>query len=225
MLGPVLVLMALAVAAHLAAARWPDWQARLANLGPWAPAIYLALWLLAVPCGFPAAGLGLAAGFMFGIIAGLAGATGGLLVSGLLMFVMGRRWLRPRVARLTAAQPRLARLEREAAAGGLGLHLVTRLSPLNHALTSYTLAAGGAPLRTYVLGMTGALPGLWAYVWLGAAAARGARGSDAPGSLKLVVVVVGGVGLLGLGYVLARLARRAWRPDTRDDDTGTDHRD
>ncbi len=225
LLGPALVLTALAAAAHLANSRWPDWPARLAALGPWRPAIYVALWLLAVPCGFPAAGLGLTSGFLFGTVGGAAGATGGLLVSGLVMFGLGRRWLRPRVARLTAAQPRLARLEREAAAGGLGLHLVARLSPLNYALTSYTLAAGGAPLRTYAAGLAGALPGLWAYVWLGAAAARGARGSDAPGSLKLVLLIVGGLGLLGLGYVLARLARRAWQPGSGIDDKGGDRLD
>ncbi|MBK6732586.1 MAG: VTT domain-containing protein [bacterium] len=179
LLGPVLVLTALAAAAHLANSRWPDWPARLAALGPWRPAIYVALWLLAVPCGFPAAGLGLTSGFLFGTVGGAAGATGGLLVSGLLMFGLGRRWLRPRVARLTAAQPRLARLEREAAAGGLGLHLVARLSPLNYALTSYTLAAGGAPLRTYAAGLAGALPEA-----LGLRVAGGGCGARGPGKRR-----------------------------------------
>lgn len=205
LIGPLVLLTVLAILAHLLAGRREAWQGALARLGVWTPAPYILLWLVLVPCGLPAAALGLSAGFLFGAVAGSAWAALGLLSSGLAMHALGRRWLRPRVAPLTAAHPRLARLERAAATGGVRFHLLARLSPLNYALVSYTLAAGGAPLRPYLAGLAGGLPGLVAYVWLGAAAAEGARGGvSAGGAARLVVTALGGVSLLGLALWLAR---------------------
>lgn len=205
LVGPLALLTAVAVLAHLLADRREAWQVALKQLGAWTPVPYLLLWLVLVPCGLPAAALGLSAGFLFGAVSGSAWAALGLLCSGLAMHALGRRWLRPRVAPLTAAHPRLARLERAAATGGVRFHLLARLSPLNYALVSYTLAAGGAPLRPYLAGLAGGLPGLVAYVWLGAAAAEGARGgTDSGGAARLMVTALGGVSLLGLALWLAR---------------------
>jgi len=208
---PAITLLVLAGAAHVAASHWESWQPRLAAVGAAAPALYLLLWLVVVPCGFPTAGLGFSAGFLFGPWAGTSWAIVGLLLSGVFMHLLGRRWLRPRVARLVATRPRLAPLERAAAQGGVRLHLLARLSPLNYAMVCYTLAAGGARLRTYLLGLPGAMPGLVAYVWLGAAAARGVRVQDGAEWVRLTVPLVGGLSLLVLAVVLARFARRTWR--------------
>jgi uncharacterized membrane protein YdjX (TVP38/TMEM64 family) len=89
------------------------------------------------------------------------------------------------------------------------LHLLARLSPLNYALVCYTLAAGGARWRTYALGLPAALPGLIAYVWLGAAAARGRRVPDSAEWVRLVAPLLGGISLLVLTVVVTRYARRA----------------
>lgn len=204
--APVLALTALAAAAHVLASHREDWQLWLAGLGPWTPVPYLLLWLLAVPAGLPAAALGLTAGFLFGPLAGSGWAILGLGASGVLMHALGRRWLRPRVERLTAGRPKLARLQAAAAEGSALWHVLARLSPLNYALLSYTLAAGGAPLRPYACGMAGALPGLLAYVWLGAAAREGAAGGG--DVVRLILIAGGGCGLLGLGWWLARAGRR-----------------
>lgn len=208
LLPPLLALAVLAGLAHLGAARWVDWRERLAALGPAAPVAYLALWVLLVPCGLPAAALGLTAGFVFGLGAGAAWATAGLLASGLLMHEMGRRWLQPRAARAAAGNTGLSRLLAAAATGGVRLNLLARLSPLNYALVSYTLAAGGAPWRPYTAGLGGALPGLMVYVWLGAAAAAGVQG---PVTVRRGVL---GFSALALVLLVALLARRLGRgPD------------
>lgn len=199
---PFLALAVLAALAHAGAARWEDWRQHLAALGPWAPTAYLALWGLLAPCGFPAAALGLAAGFVFGPLVGCAWASAGLGLSGLLMYGLGRRWLRPRVERAARGRPRFERLLAQAATGGVRLHFLARLSPLNYALMSYTLAAGGAPWRPYLWGLTGGLPGLAVYVWLGAAAAAGSGG---PVTARRAVV---GFGVLALVLLTAWLARR-----------------
>lgn len=220
LLLPVVALLVLATAAHLAASRWESWPSRLAALGPAAPALYLLLWLIFVPCGLPAATLGLTAGFLFGAGSGSLWAGAGLVLSGVLMHALGRRWLRPRVVRLVATRPRLARLERAAAAGGVRWHLLARLSPLNYAVVCYTLAAGGARLRTYLWGLPGALPGLIAYVWLGAAAARGGAVQDSAGWAPLVAPLLGGLSLLVVVAVLARFARQTWRARNDESDRG-----
>lgn len=210
LVGPVAALTLLAAAAHLVATRRADWQPWLAGLGPWTPVLYVVLWLVLVPAGLPAAALALAAGVLFGPYAGSGLAALGLVLAGALMHTLGVRWLRPRVARLTATQPRLARLEAAAACGGIRMHVLARLSPLNYALVSYTLAAGGAPLRPYLAGLLGALPGLVAYVWLGAAAERSAAGGA--GLARGVVALCGSLGLLVLAGWLARVVRRTERP-------------
>jgi len=221
LLLPAMSLLALATAAHLAASRWESWQSPLVALGPAAPALYLLLWLILVPCGLPAAALGLTAGFLFGPWPGAVWACGGLVLSGLFMYALGRRWLRPRVNGLVAAWPRLAPLERAAATGGVRLHLLARLSPLNYAVVCYTLAAGGARWKPYLLGLPGAMPGLIAYVWLGTAAARGVRVQDGADWARLVVPLLGGLSLMVLAVVLARFARRTSRGS--DEDSGRGH--
>ncbi len=216
LLGPAALLAVLAVAARVAAPRWEAWQGQLAALGPLAPAAYLALWLVLVPCGFPAAALGLLAGAVFGPWLGSAWAVAGLVGSGLAMHALGRRWLRPRVARLVAGSSRLRALDRAAARGGVRLHLLARLSPLNYAFVSYTLAGGGAPLRAYAPGLLGGMPGLVAYVWLGSAAGSGLRAQGAGGPVRLVALVVGGASLLLLGVLAARALRRETETFGRD---------
>lgn len=161
-----------------------------------------------MPAGLPAAALALAAGFLFGPVAGAGWAGLGLVASGVEMHVLGRRWLAPRVARLVAGRPPLAALRDAAAAGGARWHALARLSPLNYALVSYALAAGGAPVRPYLLGLAGALPGLVAYVWLGAMARTGATGG---GAVRGLVAAAGACGLLGLAWWLARILRRGRR--------------
>lgn len=206
---PALLLAAVAIAVRLAGPQWQGWQDRLEALGPAAPVAYLLLWFVLVTCGFPAAVLGLVAGAVFGPWQGGALAVAGLYASGLLMHALGRRWLRPRVAGLVAGHARLAALDRAAASGGVRLHLLARLSPLNYALVSYTLAAGGAPWRAYVPGLAGGVPGLLAYVWLGSAADSGLRGQDGGGTMRLVVLVVGAASLLVLGVLVGRALQRA----------------
>lgn len=216
LVGPALLLATLAVAARLAAPHWQAWQDRLEDLGPAAPAAYLVLWLALVTCGFPAAALGLVAGAVFGPWRGGGLAVAGLFASGFLMHTLGRRWLRPRVAGMVAGHARLAALDRASAAGGVRLHLLARLSPLNYALVSYTLAAGGAPLRAYLPGLAGGVPGLLAYVWLGSAADSGLRGPGGGGTMRLVVLVVGAASLLLLGVLVGRALHRATGAPERD---------
>ncbi|MBM4129417.1 hypothetical protein FJ250_00085 [bacterium] len=207
--APVIVLTALAAAAQLLASCREQWQPWLGGLGAWTPVLYQAMWLLLVPAGLPAAALGLAGGFVFGFAAGSGWAAIGLAGSGLLMHRLGRRWFRRRVERVVAGRSRLVQLQAAAAGGGAWWHVAARLSPLNYALVSYTLAAGGAPLRPYAWGLAGALPGLLVYVWLGAAAAAGTAATD--GAARGVLIAAGVCGLVGLGCWLARALRRGRR--------------
>ena len=198
----------LAAGAHLLARHREAWQPWLAGLGPWTPVPYVVLWLVAVPAGLPAAALALTAGLLFGPVAGAGWASLGLVASGLVMHWLGRRWLGPRVERLVAGRAPLERLRGAAAGSGARWHMLARLSPLNYALVSYTLAAGGAPMRPYLLGLAGALPGRVAYVWMGALARSGGSGD---GQVRAVVVGAGACGLLGLAWWLARTLRTGRR--------------
>jgi uncharacterized membrane protein YdjX (TVP38/TMEM64 family) len=65
------------------------------------------------------------------------------------------------------------------------------------------------------------MPGLVAYVWLGAATARGLRVEEGAEWARLMAPLLGGLSLLALAVVLARFARRTWRGS--DEDSGRGH--
>jgi uncharacterized membrane protein YdjX (TVP38/TMEM64 family) len=120
-------------------------RALLAGLGPAAPALALAAWVLLVPALFPGTVLATACGLAFGALGGAALALGGAVAGGLAAFALARTARRGTAERLVERSARLARvhglLDRRGfsavLAAGLmpgvpagGLHYVAGLSPV-----------------------------------------------------------------------------------------------
>lgn len=192
-------------------ARWlPRLEQGIADLGPWGPLALIAAIVLLTPLLVPDSIFGIAAGVIYGLVAGTAWYFLGVYLMCLAVQFVSRRWLRARVLRLLEPRPRLRAAVRAAPQGGARFTFLVRLVPINQALLSYALGAADVPLRFAVIGNIGMLTHMLPTVYFGAAAAhlthmagRGHRDWETEGVLLL----------LGLGvcvFLTLQVTRRAW---------------
>jgi uncharacterized membrane protein YdjX (TVP38/TMEM64 family) len=127
-------LAALALAATVAAAvLLPHSPAGLRELvlavGPAAPVVALAAWILLTPALFPGTVLAAAGGLAFGAVGGAALAFGGALAGALTAFALARTAARGAAGRLVARSTRLARIDALLERRGFAAILAARLTP------------------------------------------------------------------------------------------------
>ena len=215
--GPVprrlIGLLAVAVPAFVAAAvllpHSPEGlRAVLVGLGPLAPAIALAAWVVLVPVMFPGTLLAAAGGLAFGTVVGIVLAVTGAVLGGLAAFGLGRTGARGTVERFVAGRPRLASLHGLLERRGFAAILAARLMPGVPA-GGLHYAAGVSPVRTRAFAGAigiGALLRTVPYVVLG----------QGIGSGSLVTMLVAGgsivVGGLAAAVLFSRLRRAAALP-------------
>lgn len=197
--GPAFMLLAIVVLGRLVGSQWPQWEAAIAESGQTGHALFVGSFVLLTVLCFPVSVLGFSAGAMFGPLQGLLLIFPGGLVAGVLMFLLARWVLRSRIQALVCSRPRLAALDRLARRQAYKLNLLTRLSPFNYGLASYTLASGSTTFRAYLVGLLATLPSMIAHVTLGHLAAGrqpGDSGGIVTGPLRWVLL---GLGILFLG--------------------------
>ncbi len=143
-------------------------RARVDDVGPWGPGLYLAIYtsLSVIPC--PKALVTAAGGALFGLWAGAALALTGALFGAMICFGAGRLLGREAVDRLIRG--RLARVDELLGDHGLAAVLVVRLVPLvPFTAINYASGLSGVRFRHFVLGSAlGMVPGSLAYAALGA---------------------------------------------------------
>jgi uncharacterized membrane protein YdjX (TVP38/TMEM64 family) len=147
----LLCLVTVALAAVVAAAvLLPHSPAGLRELlvavGPAAPAIALAAWILLTPALFPGSVLAAAGGLAFGALGGATLAFGGALAGGLAAFALARTGARGPAERLIARSPKLASIDSLLERRGFAAILGARLMPGVPA-TGLHYAAGVSQVR------------------------------------------------------------------------------
>ena len=158
----------------------------------------------------PASVLGVAAGALFGVVAGFAAAAAGTLIGAVAAFGLTRSLARPLIARLVRRRPGLLRLDGVLASDRWKLVCLLRISPvMPFAVTSYALGLSAVRFRAYLLGTLAALPPLLAYVLLGRLVGFGALHPAAGGALRWAALAFGGGASLLLAWYVLRLLRRA----------------
>lgn len=210
--GPVVILVLLVVAGRYAGRYWPDIEAAVGELGFAGYLLFVAAWVLfAVAC-FPVSVLGVSAGALFGPWLGMALVFPAGLVGGSVMFWLGRGLLRGKIRRMIATRPKFAAVDRMAGEQSLKLNLLTRLSPLNFGLASYTLAAGATTFRAFFWGIFAILPSSMAQVWFGSVAREAARSTEEGGLAmgRLALLAGGAVFFIALTWVVGRMVKQAW---------------
>lgn len=118
----------------------------ITSVGPAAPVIALAAWIVLTPALFPGTVLAAASGLAFGMVGGAALAFGGAVAGGLAAFALARTGAGGLVRRMVAGKPRLARVHALLERRGFAATLAARLMPGVPATGLYYVA-GASPVR------------------------------------------------------------------------------
>lgn len=169
--------------------------------------VYIAVSL--VPGG-PAALMTLAAGAVFGFLAGTVVVSVASTTAATLAFLLARTLLKERADRMAARSPTFAGLNRAIESRGMRTVALVRLSPV-FPFTIVNYLFGLTPVRpvAYVLGSWVAmLPGSAAYVYFGSALSDAASGASPV--QKITRLVLGAAAVVAT-VLIARFAARAIR--------------
>lgn len=204
----VLIAIILAFRA-LPLAQWFEaFQAWVREAGPLGYVAYILLYALACVLVLPASALSLAAGAIFGFVAGtlvnLAGATIGATAA----FVLARTAMRERVARLVADNAKFRALDRAFTKEGTRVMWLARLSGFPpFTWVNYAFGLTGVPLWPYVVTtLFGIIPGTIAFTWAGAAGAAALSGEG-----NRIMLIATAIGAIAVSAYVARIALRAIR--------------
>jgi uncharacterized membrane protein YdjX (TVP38/TMEM64 family) len=195
-----------------------DWLApvvlKLQDLGPWAPLLFVLLYVGAAVVLAPAFFLTLAAGAMFGVWRGsalvfLAASLGASAVYALAHPLAASGWM----ARVTR-DPRVAAVRNAVVGEGVWVMFLLRLSPLvPYNVLNYALALSGVRYSHFVIALFGMIPAIVMYTYygkvVGDVAALAAGVSPPRGPEYYILVVVGLVAVIASATMVARAARRA----------------
>jgi uncharacterized membrane protein YdjX (TVP38/TMEM64 family) len=181
----------------------------IARLGPWGPALFVLVYVLATVLLIPGSALTLGAGAVFGVgwgslyvsIASTLGAT--------VAFLVGRYLARDWVAKKIEGNANFAAIDRAVADEGWKIVGLTRLSPVfPFTLLNYAFGLTRVKLSDYInASWIGMMPGTVMYVYLGSLARVGAAG-DKKSPAELALYGVGLVATLATTVFITRLARR-----------------
>jgi uncharacterized membrane protein YdjX (TVP38/TMEM64 family) len=191
---------------------------QLQALGPWGPAIFVAVYVAAAVLLVPCLILTLGAGAVFGVVTGVIAVSIGATLGATAAFLVGRHLARDAVARRLAAYPAFAAVDAAVARDGWKIVGLTRLSPVfPFVLLNYAFGLTRVPLRPYVLASwIGMMPAVVTFVYVGSVAGDLAG----LGAGRARTPVEWGYSLVGLAATVAvtvhvtRLARRELRRRT-----------
>src|SRR5437867_7945227 len=184
-----------------------DW---IGKLGPWAPVIFVGIYIVATVFFIPGSVLTLGAGAVFGVGLGSVCVSISATLGATAAFLVGRYLARDAIARKIEKNEKFAAIDRAVADDGWKIVLFTRLSPVfPFTLLNYAFGLTRVKLSHYVLASwLGMIPGTLMYVYLGSLVNVGAgHRQRTTGEWFLY-----GVGLLATVTVtvfVTRLARRA----------------
>lgn len=195
-----------------------DWLApavlSLKNLGPWAPVLFVLLYIAAALTLAPAFFLTVAAGAMFGVVTGtllvfVAASLGASAVYVVAHPLAQSRWL-SRVTR----DPRVSAVREALTGEGAWVMFLLRLSPLvPYNALNYALALSGVRYVDYALALVGMLPAIVMYTYygkiVGDVAALAAGVAPPRGPEYYVMLTVGLIAVVLSTMMITRAARRA----------------
>jgi uncharacterized membrane protein YdjX (TVP38/TMEM64 family) len=184
-----------------------DWVGRL---GPWGPAIFIAIYVAATVLLIPGSVLTLGAGAVFGLFRGTLIVSVASTLAATAAFLIGRYLARAAVARKIEGNERLAAVDRAVAAEGWKVVFLTRLSPVfPFTLLNYAFGLTQVKLFHYVLASwIGMLPGTVMYVYLGSLA-QAASGERRRSTGEWILYGVGLLATIGVTIFVTRIARQA----------------
>ncbi|OFW00382.1 MAG: hypothetical protein A3I61_04560, partial [Acidobacteria bacterium RIFCSPLOWO2_02_FULL_68_18] len=187
---------------------------RLTDLGPWAPVLFVLIYIVAALTLAPAFFLTVAAGAMFGVWRGsvivfVAASLGASAVYGLVSPFSRSRWMGRITGNRHVAAARAAIVD-----NGLWMMFLLRLSPLvPYTPLNYALALSGVRYVDFLTALVGMIPAIVMYTYygkvVGDVAALAAGVSPPRGPEYYVLLVTGLVAIVVSTTMITRAARRA----------------
>jgi uncharacterized membrane protein YdjX (TVP38/TMEM64 family) len=173
--------------------------------------LYAAVYAVCCVLFVPASVLTLGAGAIYGLGTGTAVVLVGAILGATLSFLLARTVLRKRIEGMTKGNAKFQALDRAIAKEGAKIVFLVRLAPVfPFTYINYAFGLTGVRTLPYVVAsFFGMIPGTFAYVYLGSAAA-GAASGDA-NTTKKIVQIVGAVIALVVTIFVARVATKAIR--------------
>jgi uncharacterized membrane protein YdjX (TVP38/TMEM64 family) len=179
----------------------------LETLGPWAPVIFVLIYVASCVVAIPASFLTLMAGVAFGVLTGSIVVAIGATLGATAAFLVGRYAVRDWVRRKVGDRPAFVAIDRAVAEDGWKIVFLTRLAPVfPFFLMNYGYSLTRVSLRQYIPATAiGILPGTILFVYAGSLAQPGTKGAS------LMDWVTRGFFLVTAIIALACLARIAKR--------------
>ncbi|MFN0110536.1 MAG: TVP38/TMEM64 family protein [Blastocatellia bacterium] len=191
-----------------------DWLAQLQSLikslGGFAPVAYVLVYVATTVLMIPGSVLTIGAGGLFGLWVGFAVVVAGANIGALCAFLLARTFLRERVARWAAGNPKFAAIDKAIGREGFKMVLLLRLSPVfPFSLLNYLLGLTTVKTGEYVLAnLIGMLPATFMIVYI-AATARDALSADGLGAWQIALRIVGLLATIAVVVIVTRIARKA----------------
>jgi uncharacterized membrane protein YdjX (TVP38/TMEM64 family) len=187
----------------------------LAELGPWAPVLFVVAYILAAITLAPAFLLTFAAGAVFGLWRGTILVYVGAVLGSSAVFAIASPLGRSRFLRRLDQDPRVAAVRSAVAGEGASVMFLLRLSPvIPFVLLNYALALSGVRYRDFIVASVGMLPAIVMYVYYGKVAgdvAKIAAGAPPRGPAYYALLVVGLIATVVATTAVTRAARRAMK--------------
>ncbi|MEG5001004.1 TVP38/TMEM64 family protein [Microcoleus sp. B4-D4] len=212
--------IALAVAL-IVAAQFFNFQAILKNalsaiasLGPWGPAAFILIYIVATVLFIPGSLLTLGSGVLFGVVGGTVCVSIGSVLGATFAFLIGRYLTRDWVSKQIEGNPKFQAIDSAVASEGWKIVLLTRLSPIfPFNLLNYAFGVTQVSLRDYFFASwLGMIPGTVMYVYIGylagSLAALGAEGRSRTAA-EWALYGIGLLATIALTVYAARLAKKA----------------
>ena len=181
---------------------------------PWGAVAFVPLYALWVTLLLPGVWASMLAGALYGTWLGSAVVFVGASLGAVVVFLLGRGWLREWARRRLAAAPKLQAVEQAVSREGLKLVLLTRLSPaFPFSLLNLAYGLSEVSLRDYTIGLIGILPGTVLFCGLGALAGDVARFGEVLSGhadpITWTVRLLGIAATVAVTVLITRVARRA----------------
>lgn len=207
---------------------WSQWiqpheaelNTAMSHLGPWAPVIFIAVFVVSTSLFFPESLLAIAAGTIWGLWWGLLWVVVAGVITAMVIFWIGRKVFRDRVERLLSRHPKVQAVDKAASDSGFKLAFLLRLAPINFSMLNLLLAVSRLRFRTYLLTCLGMFPGNFSTVYIGFAARHTAdlahriKGHEHIETVHEVTLYVGLGASLLCSIIVARIALIAIRKAT-----------
>src|SRR5262252_8558318 len=215
----LIIFIAADIVAALLLLPFRDWfnqfERYVQGLGALAPVVVAFTYVVTTVLFIPGSALTIGSGTLFGLRTGLLVVFVGANLGALCAFLLARTLLREKVARWAEGNPKFHALDLAIGRQGFKMVFLTRLSPaFPFNLLNYLLGVTAVKTGAYVLAnLLGMLPGMFLYVYIGAAArdALVGQANTSVGFYQQVLEYVGLLATVAVVVVVTRIARRTLR--------------